>query len=70
MPSKMAMIDFNKCRPAECENGLCLAAQACERRLLIQENVYEPPMPDPSLCRGCGDCSRACHLGAVRISKI
>ena len=70
MPNKMAIIDFSRCHPDECDNGLCLAAKACERRLLLQENAFEHPMPNPSLCRACGDCVRACPLNAIQISGI
>jgi len=69
MPSKMALVDFNKCHPGECNKGICLAAQACERKLLTQEKEYEAPMPNPSLCRACGDCQRICPLGAIQISR-
>jgi translation initiation factor RLI1 len=69
MPSKMALVDFNKCRPAECEDGICQAALACERKLLTQDASYEIPMPDPFLCKGCADCVRACPLDAIRISR-
>ncbi len=70
MPGKMAMIDFNKCRPQECEDGVCKAAEACERKLLVQETAYEIPMTNPFLCRGCADCVRACPVNAIQISKI
>ena len=70
MSDKMAIIDFNKYKPGECDKGVCLAAQACERKLLIQERAYETPMPNPSLCRACGDCLRSCPLGAIRISRV
>jgi translation initiation factor RLI1 len=69
MPGKMAMIDFNKCHPEGCEEGVCKAAKACERKLLIQEAAYEIPMTNPFLCRGCADCVRACPLNAIQISK-
>jgi len=65
----MALIDYNKCRPGDCEDGICPAARGCEKKLLIQEAAYEPPMPDPSLCKGCGDCVRACPLGAVEVIR-
>ena len=70
MPSKMVLIDFEKCNPQQCGDGVCLAALACERKLLIQEKPFEIPMANPSICRACGDCVRACPLGAVRIVKI
>jgi translation initiation factor RLI1 len=68
VPSKMAIIDFNKCKPEECEGGICEAALACEKKLLIQEAPYEIPMTNPFLCRGCADCVRACPEKAILIS--
>ena len=70
MLGKMVVVDFNKCRPKECGNGICLAAKACKRKLLIQEKEYAIPITNPSICRGCSDCIRACPLNAVQISKI
>jgi translation initiation factor RLI1 len=67
MACKVALVDFNKCRPELCESGKCLAATACPRRLLKQEKAFEPPMSDPSICRACGDCVRACPQKAVKI---
>lgn len=69
MPGKMALVDFNLCRPESCEGGICTAAEACEKKLLRQEAPGEPPMADPSLCKGCGDCARACPRGAVRVLR-
>ncbi len=68
MLGKIAMVDFNKCRPEECGNGICKAAPACERKLLKQETAFEAPMTNPSICRACGDCLRACPLNAIQIS--
>ncbi len=71
MPSKMAIIDFNKCNPEECdEAGICKASLACERKLLTQETPYEIPMTNPFLCRGCSDCIRTCPEGAIFLSKV
>ncbi|MDD5127699.1 MAG: 4Fe-4S binding protein [Dehalococcoidales bacterium] len=70
MPGKMAMVDFNKCNPASCANGVCAAAQACPRKLLVQENPREPPMTNPALCRACGDCVRACPHNAISIMQF
>ncbi|MFC1957430.1 4Fe-4S binding protein [Chloroflexota bacterium] len=67
MTGKIAIVDFNKCHPEECENGVCQAAQACSRKLLKQDAAHEPPMTDPALCRACGDCLRACPLKAIQI---
>lgn len=70
MPSKMALVDFNKCNPKLCNNGVCTAAEACPRKLLKQEKPNEPPMTDPSACRACADCVRACPRKAIKIVTI
>ena len=69
MAAKIALIDYNKCNPETCENGICKAAQACRYELLSQETVYDVPMAFTDICRGCGDCARACLLHAVRIEN-
>ena len=70
MPQKIALIDFNKCHPEKCDKGICVAALACPSKLLLQEAPYEPPMPDPTLCKGCADCVRACPAKAIEITKM
>jgi translation initiation factor RLI1 len=67
MPGKMALINFNKCHPQQCEAGSCAAAPACPRKLLTQEAPYEIPMTDPFSCRGCGECATACPLRAIAV---
>jgi ATP-binding cassette, sub-family E, member 1 len=68
MPRKIALVSYDKCNPDSCEHGVCAAAAACTRRLLKQEAPREAPMPHPTLCRGCGDCVRACPFGAIQIT--
>jgi len=68
MPGKVALVDYRQCNPKDCADGVCLAAKACPRKLLRQEEPYEPPMPHPSVCKACGDCVRACPHKAIRIS--
>jgi len=70
MPGKRALVDYNKCRPGECDHGLCAAVQACTHRTLQQEVPYERPMLDPFACQGCGDCTRACPLKAIQIWRM
>lgn len=70
MPNKIALIVFDKCKPEKCEKGICAAAQACQRKLLQQEAPYEIPVPNPSLCRGCSDCVRACPQKAIIITTV
>ncbi|MFC1988480.1 4Fe-4S binding protein [Chloroflexota bacterium] len=69
MPGKLALVNFNKCDPEKCKNGICSAALACERGLLKQEAPYDTPMTNPSLCRACGDCVRACPMKAIQINR-
>ncbi len=70
MPNKIALVIFDKCHPEKCDQGICTAALACPRKLLKQEAPYEIPMPDPSICQGCGDCVRACPLKAIRVVRM
>lgn len=70
MPGKMALINFNKCNPQQCESGKCAAAEACPHKLIKQEAPYETPMPDPYICRGCGECARACPLKAIEVIRM
>ena len=69
MPSKIALIEFEKCHPEKCGDGICAAAAACPRKLMKQEAPYEIPLPSPSICKGCGDCARACPLKAIKILR-
>ncbi len=67
MPRKMALVDFNKCHPEQCDTGICAAAKACPHKLLKQEALHEIPVSDPFVCKGCGNCVRACNLRAIAI---
>ena len=67
MGSKMALVDFHKCKPKKCNQGICLAAEACSHKLLKQEAPNKPPMTNPAICRGCADCVRACPLKAIKV---
>lgn len=68
MPSKIAVVDFSKCDPKQCsDDGICPAASACKRKLIKQEDPYDPPMTNPAVCQGCRDCERACPAKAIKI---
>jgi len=69
---KNAIIDLSKCEPGKCspDKGKCLAAVDCKKKILEQEEKYEPPMlMSESMCTGCGDCVNSCPLNAIRISS-
>lgn len=67
MTRKLALLDYHKCRPGACEDGICAAAQVCPSKLLLQEVPYTMPVPEPSACRACGDCVRACPQKAIQL---
>jgi len=60
MPGKMTLVDFSRCHPEDCEDGICPAAEVCPRKMMRQEKPGQPPMTDPVACRACADCVRAC----------
>jgi translation initiation factor RLI1 len=68
---KNTKIDFDLCNPEQCNGatGVCTASQACTRKLLEQEDLYEPPvLLSSTMCSGCAKCVRQCPLGAISIS--
>jgi translation initiation factor RLI1 len=67
MSRKLALLNFNKCRPDRCADGICAAALACPSKLLKQETPYAVPEPEPFACRACGECTRACPEKALQI---
>jgi len=60
-------IDFNKCHPERCNQGICVAGYACPHNAFFQEQPYDFPMYDASMCVGCGACSTACPSKAIRM---
>jgi NAD-dependent dihydropyrimidine dehydrogenase PreA subunit len=60
-------IDFNKCQPARCTGGICVAIHACPHKAFVQEQPYDFPLHDASMCTGCGSCVSACPVKAIRM---
>ncbi len=69
MAGKMALVQFDKCDPSKCKDGVCAAMQACKHKLIKQEKAAEIPMFSPGSCTGCGDCVRACLQKAVQVYR-
>ncbi len=67
MPKKMVMVDYSKCDPRQCPEGICLSTQECANSVLTQEEPYEMPDINPAMCVGCGLCVPACPLKAVQM---
>ena len=68
MSPKGAVVDFNKCKPSECTQGVCPAVKVCPRNILKQDEPGEPPYRLVQ-CPACGDCVAACPLKAITISQ-
>ena len=64
---RLLVLDYKKCRPEECNNGICQAVQACPLDILFQEQPYEKPMMYTPICKGCLDCVRACPHDALEL---
>ena len=67
MPKQMAVIDYRKCQPEKCDQGICLAVLACPHKVLKQEAPYKMPDPPLTMCVGCSLCTQACPLKAIRM---
>ncbi|TET80695.1 MAG: hypothetical protein E3J37_10670 [Anaerolineales bacterium] len=67
MPKQMAIVDYRKCQPEKCDDGICLAVSECPNKILKQEAPYEMPDPNPAMCVGCGICALACPLEAIQM---
>jgi hypothetical protein len=50
VPKPRAMVDYRKCQPEKCDEGICLAVLACPNKILKQEAPYEMPDPNLAMC--------------------
>jgi translation initiation factor RLI1 len=69
MPDKFAVVNYNKCRAKKCNNGVCEASGVCEKKVIKQENPYEPPFINMGSCNGCNKCVSACPFNAIEKGK-
>ena len=73
MPKPLALVIYDKCEPEKCspDTGECEAENACSRNILKQEEAFESPILFPSdMCQGCGDCTVACPLDAIKLADV
>ena len=40
MPSRVALVHYDRCDPKKCDGGICAAALACPRLVLKQETSF------------------------------
>ncbi|MBM4447164.1 MAG: hypothetical protein FJ023_07420 [Chloroflexi bacterium] len=68
MTHPVAVVDYERCKPEKCGDGICTAATECPNKVLRQEAAHEYPFSHPSrFCRGCAKCAQACPAGAIQI---
>jgi translation initiation factor RLI1 len=68
MPKKAVLVDYTKCKPEKCNEGICVAVPECEHKLLVQERRWEVPEVNPSKwCHGCAKCASICPLKAIQM---
>ncbi len=67
--SLVAVVDYNKCHPEKCSEGICAAIDACPVKAIKQGAPYELPKVVQSVCEGYGYCVEACPLKALRLTK-
>ena len=70
--NKHCVVDFESCSPEAHDPmcGACVAAEACVKRILEQEDPFDVPfLASNSMCTGCGKCVAACPLDAISIAN-
>ncbi|MBE0479547.1 MAG: hypothetical protein IBX68_01055 [Dehalococcoidia bacterium] len=68
MPKKTVTLDYDRCCPEKCTDGVCLAALECEYGSLKQEAPYElPDLVPAKWCHGCAKCARVCPAKAINV---
>ncbi len=58
-------VDYKKCHPESCKDGVCQAVQECPRKLWKQEEPYDLPFVISGFCEDCERCIEVCPHNAV-----
>jgi ATP-binding cassette subfamily E protein 1 len=69
MPKPKIVLDYQRCEPGSCQDGICAAARVCKKKVLRQEKAGEMPDFYPNMCLGCSDCLSACPRGAIQMMR-
>ncbi len=69
MPQPKIVLDYSRCDPESCEDGICAAARVCKKKVLRQEAPGELPDFFPNMCLGCSDCISECPHRALRMMR-
>ena len=64
-PKVKITIDYKRCDPKRCDQGVCVAFLDCPTKLIRQIELYDYPYPVAGFCQECGKCSEACLLRAI-----
>jgi Fe-S-cluster-containing hydrogenase component 2 len=67
-PKVKITIDYEKCNPGKCDQGICAALLACPTKLIKQMDPCDYPYPIAGFCQECGKCLEACLLKAIKVS--
>lgn len=68
MSNKVLSLNYYKCDPEQCNNGYCLAVQACPLKIIEQEERFAYPFAGSSICKGCAKCTNACPMEAISLT--
>ena len=66
MPKPQAAVDYQLCDPEACGNPHCPEVEACEKKVLVQDEPGEPPYAF-GMCLACGTCVEACPRKAIKL---
>ena len=69
MPGKSVIINYNLCDFKKCRDGVCRAKAICEKKVLKQEALFEPPFVNTGLCLGCNKCIAECPSKAIEKTR-